>query len=212
MAVNRKGMAIKDETSKVYGRLTVLSRANNRKGRSDAYWECQCNCGTLIVIRGRGLREGVKSCGCIRKEMFLKLNTTHGKSNTTTHVTWTSMKQRCNNPKAKRFKDYGGRGIKVCERWDSFDNFLADMGERPTGLSLDRIDVNGNYEPSNCRWATDEQQRANTTRTRTDTINGITRTLREWAKEYNRPFELVRSRLRIGWDLKRALTQEKTNG
>ena len=153
---------------KSFGRLTVLSRAKS-KPNGDAVWVCKCSCGKELSVLGRGLRSGASlSCGCLRIENAIKVSTKHGHAssgkNTREYKSWAAMRVRCGNPSHRNFKDYGGRGIKVCERWaDSFENFLADMGQRPPRHSLDRINVNGGYEPDNCRWA-DAKTQANNTR------------------------------------------------
>jgi homospermidine synthase len=116
------------------------------------------------------------------------------------------MRHRCNNMDAVGYQHYGGRGIKVCERWNSFEKFLADMGERPAGHSIDRIDVNGNYEPDNCRWATAEAQRNNTRRSIFLTHNGETKTVRQWADALGMPYGKLRSRIKRGWTTERALS------
>lgn len=157
---------IKDLTGKRFGRLIVLSRSENDK-HGHSRWECKCECGKIRVINsGSLLSIKTKSCGCLRDEKVISRRTTHGHSlKGKIHplfLNWIAMRQRCNNDKNKAYKDYGGRGIKVCERWNEFENFLEDMGEKPSNLhSIDRIDVNGNYEPSNCRWATTIEQGRN---------------------------------------------------
>lgn len=153
-----------DLSGQVFGRLTVLSRATVRL-KGNAVWVCRCSCGTEKEVRGTHLRNGdVKSCGCARGmsgRSNLKSRSTHGMTGTSTHNAWRSLKSRCENPNSDDYAEYGGRGIKVCERWQSFGNFLADMGVRPLGTSIDRVDVNGNYEPGNCRWATATEQSRN---------------------------------------------------
>jgi hypothetical protein len=120
-------------------------------------------------VRGYHLRGGrVKSCGCLRKEKVVEngrtnpSNLQHGMCGSPTYISWENMRQRCDNPNATGWERWGGRGITLCERWDSFENFLADMGERPEGTTLDRIDNDGNYEPGNCKWSTSKEQQANT--------------------------------------------------
>lgn len=160
--MNRKGRPAPDISGQKFGRWTVIRR-NGIKGHN-ALWLCQCECGNQKSVLGTDLRRGhVRSCGCYHASGFENANTKHGMTKTPEYSSWEHMKYRCYNPKDKRYKEYGGRGITVCERWfDSFENFLADMGQRPSmDHSLDRKNVNGNYEPNNCRWATRKEQRNN---------------------------------------------------
>lgn len=148
----------------VFGRLTVINFDYVHKGK--AYWLCECKCGNRKVIVGVNLITGnAKSCGCYNSEVASKRsierNTIHGQYNSPTYNSWCSMMQRCTNKNYKRYKDYGGRGITVCNRWYIFENFLEDMGERPEGLSLDRIDNEGNYESGNCKWSISKEQSSN---------------------------------------------------
>lgn len=153
-----------DLTGKKFGRLTVIERLSNDKV-GGTVWLCLCNCGVKKSIRGVLLRYGkAASCGCLHDELCLARSTKHGhatKGVSPTYHSWAGMKARCHNSNHKNYHYYGGRGITICERWHTFTNFLADMGEKPPNRSLDRIDVNGNYEPSNCRWATRKEQRHN---------------------------------------------------
>lgn len=154
----KRGRA-EDLTGRRFGRLVVLSRDTAKSKNSR--WLCRCDCGVERSILRTGLMSGrTVSCGCRMLET-LRPNRTHGKSHTSTWITWASMKSRCNNPNNNSYADYGGRGIKVCGRWSVFEHFLADMDERPDGKSIDRIDNDGDYEPSNCRWATNAEQQMN---------------------------------------------------
>lgn len=161
------GRARIDLRGQTFGRLTVRAMvASNSAGQS--IWACQCACGELLSVAATHLRRGaVKSCGCLRRELGIERllrspRRTHGATETVEYETWQRMIQRCTNPNSEVFEYYGGRGITVCERWrKSFENFRADMGLRPEGMSIDRKDVNGNYEPTNCRWATAIEQRLN---------------------------------------------------
>ena len=153
--------ALMDLSSRTFMRLIVLGRAGSDKG-GQATWLCLCSCGRNAVVTGSNLRSGhTTSCGCRVKELLLAARRIHGGVGTPTHLSWQAMTRRCREPKNNRYYLYGGRGITVCERWLSFANFLADMGERPEGKTLDRINVDGNYEPGNCRWATPKEQANN---------------------------------------------------
>lgn len=146
-----------DLTGRIFGRLTVIEEVN-KKGR-DIEWVCKCCCGNTVTVRRSSLMsERTKSCGCLWREK----QTTHNASKTPEYRVWQSMKQRCNNAKAYRYKDYGERGIVVCDRWNSFECFFEDMGQRPSiSHSVDRIDNDGNYEPGNCKWSTRSEQQRN---------------------------------------------------
>lgn len=197
-----------DLTGQRFGRLLVLEQAGVNKHRS-ALWFCRCDCGAEKIIAAHSLRVcGTKSCGCIQKEIARKTFTKHGMSETPTYTTWEGMVQRCTNPKSPTYEYYGGRGIKVCERWRAFENFLVDMGDKPRKKSIDRIDPNGNYEPSNCRWATRYDQARNRCNTHLYELNGQRKILTDWAAEFGINQFTVAGRLRRGWDFHRALTQE----
>lgn len=159
----------KDLTGLKSGRLVVLHYAYSEGKRSRAYWQCKCDCGNEKVVVADSLISGrTKSCGCLQKELAADRLLKHGRNRTgkrtREYEVWLHMISRCENENDKSFINYGGRGIKVCDSWrHSFENFLFDMGKRPsTKHSIDRIDVNGNYEPSNCRWVTKDVQARNT--------------------------------------------------
>jgi hypothetical protein len=149
-------------TGQRFNRLVAIRQVGVRHGHAD--WLFRCDCGAEKVIPGyRARNRNAASCGCHRREQCGTMSRTHGETHSVEYTTWTSMTQRCFNPRNRAYKDYGGRGITVCERWrTSFEAFLADMGRRPApGLSLDRIDNNHGYEPWNCRWATKFEQNNN---------------------------------------------------
>ena len=149
-------------TGQKFGRLTAVKRVGSAENGT-AMWECSCECGAVVSVRSVVLTSGrSKSCGCLMKELASIRMTTHGMSRTPTWYSWDSMIARCTRESHPAFAAYGGRGIKVCNRWrESFEDFLADMGERPEGMTLDRKDGNKGYEPENCRWATATTQSNN---------------------------------------------------
>lgn len=172
-----------DLVGKKFGRLTVKEYAGNDKWRA-AMYSCECECGEIVTVRGEHLRSGhTTSCGCFQSEK----TTTHGCKKYRLYSVWGTMISRCYNPSRSGYNGYGGRGITVCEDWKDVKNFIKWAYENGyhEGLSIDRIDNNGNYEPSNCRWATPKEQARNTRRSVKITLNGSTRTLPEWAEIYN---------------------------
>lgn len=190
-----------DRTGIKYDRLTAL-RFSHKDQYSRAHWVCRCECENLITVMGGHLSTGhTTSCGC------KNLKHGHGDPTDPTYCTWVRMRQRCEQPKLKAYPRYGGRGIIVCERWQKYENFLADMGPRPDGLSLDRINNDGNYEPGNCRWATDYEQQNNRSSNRPITWRGRTQNLKQWAKELGMRHTTLSRRLGAGWSTERAFTE-----
>lgn len=156
-----------DLEGSTFGRLKVLGRADNRG--KHVQWECRCICGSTVVVSATHLNSGhTQSCGCFRLDRTKKCNTTHGHTAggkaTKSYMRWVAMIKRCTNPKDKDFYAYGGRGITVCDRWATFENFHSDMGECPVGMSIDRVDVNKGYSPDNCVWADKYTQAVNKNR------------------------------------------------
>lgn len=202
-----------DLTGKTFTRLTVIGfdRTEKANNRSFVRWLVRCTCGKEFSLRAGALSSGnTKSCGCLHRERaserIAKRNATHKKTDTPTWRSWSAMFTRCENKNAKTYKDYGARGISVCERWRKFENFLADMGERPQGTSIDRFpNIDGNYEPGNCRWATITEQNRNKRDTRKIEINGETRSFGEWADHFQIPRSRAYARVYRGWSAEKAL-------
>ncbi|MGA5670096.1 hypothetical protein ACPCTG_32020 [Streptomyces pseudogriseolus] len=186
-----------------FGRLLVLAEAGRLDGK--VAWLCQCDCGKTMRTRGTLLRSGQsKSCGCTHGGH----NATHRMTGTRMHRIWHNMLNRVTNPKAKGYKHYGGRGITVCERWRKFENFYADMASTyRDGLSIDRIDSNGNYEPSNCRWVTMDEQARNKRSNVLLTFHGHTLVMSQWARKLGIPYSRLAYRVSKGWPHERALTE-----
>jgi hypothetical protein len=198
-----------------FGRLVVLAEDDSVPSKN-VRWRCLCDCGEEHSARGDALKRGhVLSCGCLGPTSEVRLRalraaiSTHGMSRTPTYTTWQAMLERCHNPKNPKYYMYGALGVKVCERWLSFENFLADMGVRPDGHTLDRHpDPHGDYEPGNCRWATPgEQQRNRRAGLHLISFNGKTQCLTDWARETGIPREVLYVRInRNGWPVDLALT------
>lgn len=192
---------------KTFGLWRVVGLAGKRINTSGFFWHCHCSCGGTGIVAGSSLKGGDStSCGCNRVRFASAQFTTHGRSHTPEHDTWMRMRQRCCNPKIKQWKDYGGRGIKVCERWQTFEYFLEDMGPKPSPRhSIDRINNDGNYEPSNCRWALPKQQARNTSRNRLISFARETMCLAAWEEKLGLPEHTLTSRLSQGWSEERAV-------
>lgn len=206
-------MNLIDLTGQRFGRLVVKERAANI-GRQTA-WLCICDCGKEKVVQGWNLKSGqCSSCGCYASEVWAtkcrKIATTHGQSYTRLYTTWIGMKQRCYYTKHKHFQDYGGRGITVCDEWkndfEAFYEWAMGNGYSDT-LTIDRIDVNGCYSPTNCRWVTYKTQNSNTRANRLLTLNGETHTLSEWSSLTGIPRSTITNRIKRGKTTKEALTK-----
>lgn len=198
---------VKDLTGKTFGRLTVIERAGSHNGR--ALWLCSCQCGRTVIKVGKRLLSGqCKSCGCGEYENRVKNVTSHRLSNTRLYTIWQGIKQRCYYSKHKSYKNYGGRGITVCDEWKNdfkaFYDWAIANGYRDD-LSIDRIDVNGNYEPNNCRWATYFEQSRNLSTNVNVTLNGETKILTDWLKILNIPYHKVHYLLQKGLSIEAAL-------
>jgi hypothetical protein len=199
-----------DLRGRIVGKLEVIRRDPDSSARySKEYYFCQCDCGNVVSVRADLLRGAIKTtCGCGTMELRVRNATTHGMTNTETYKTWRGLIRRCFNVSCEEYQFYGRRGITVCERWlHSFENFLSDMGVKPKGTSIDRINNDGNYEPWNCRWATQKQQARNTRKNRIVSMGGESRCLFDWCKEYNIASSTVWYRIfELGMDARTALT------
>jgi hypothetical protein len=198
-----------DLTGKRFGRLVVIEDIGHRGGVY--YWRCRCDCGTERITRGNSLTIGrTKSCGCLHRELLAITKRRHGHYKSPTYGVWLAMKQRCNDPKQKGYKNYGGRGVTVCAQWNARDGFAAffeHVGERPSPKhTLDRIDNERGYEPGNVRWVTRAAQSRNTRRNVLITFNGETKVLMDWARHFGIKITTLQGRLRLGWDFFRAVT------
>jgi hypothetical protein len=192
-------MRLIDLTGKKYGKLTVIERAGSCK--SGSQWKCICECGKESIVAACNLKNGeVKSCGC--------LNIKHGLRYTNLYRKWDGIKKRCNNEKTPQYKDYGGRGIRICPEWENnfkaFYDWAMANGYKE-GLTIERIDNNGNYEPSNCRWATPKEQANNRRNTPYITYNGVTKTSREWDDYFGIRSGTINKRMNCGMTAEKAM-------
>lgn len=188
----------RDLTGQKFGRLTVLHDTGQRKWHH-AIWMCLCECGAIAKVESIQLintHNPTVSCGCHRRA----------------YNVWHHMMSRCYKKQNVSFSNYGGRGITVCDRWHVFENFFADMGVPPLGMSLDRIDNDGNYHPENCRWITYKEQNNNKSNNRTLEYKGEEKTIAEWADVFGIKYETLRSRIEHGWNIEDALLTKVTTG
>jgi hypothetical protein len=190
-----------------YGFLLLLEKESRVRHKH----KCLCDCGATVYIRLDSMRSGnTKSCGCLQKEAASKRRRKHYGRGTPEYTTWIMMRDRCNNKNNPKYSYYGGRGISVCSRWDNFIDFVADMGFRPTDLhTIDRIDTDKNYEPTNCKWSTRKEQARNRRNTKMIAYNGSTKPLAEWCELLDMDYNNTNKRLWRGWSVNRAFTTKK---
>jgi hypothetical protein len=190
-----------------FGDLTVERKAPpEARFWGQRAWVCRCACGNVVTVTTSSLKKGTRSCGCAIKAVLQERNTTHGHAGSATYSSWHEAKRRSTATNREYSAHYVERGITMCDRWrNSFEAFLADMGERPSGTSLDRIENDKGYEPGNCRWATRAEQARNRTDNRLLTFGGRTQTTADWEKELGFPGSVLRKRLYRGWSVEEAL-------
>jgi len=201
---------VKTEIGMKFNRWTLVKKV--AKGY-EAYWECICDCGNQKTVRQADLKSGkTQSCGCLQKEIARSSNIKHGQADSPEYGIWLGVKQRCLNPNFRFFKDYGGRGIKVCDRWFDFANFLQDMGKRPTPKhTIERVNNDGDYEPNNCCWATRKEQSNNQRKTILLTYQGKTKSLSQWCEELNLNPGTIKARIRrFKWSTEKAFEMPAT--
>lgn len=202
-----------DITGQRFGRLTVLYRTENRispKGSSYRMWVCRCDCGTVKTVMGGHLTSGHStSCGCYNIDKTILANKTHGLTNTRLYRVWTGIKRRCNNPNELVYSYYGGRGIKVCDEWGEFEPFMewSLAHGYSDDLTIERINVDGNYEPSNCKWIPFVEQSRNRRSNHFIEYDGEVHCLVEWAEIKNIPRKTLNARINRGWPIERALNE-----
>ena len=197
----------RDLTGQKFGKFTVVKYIGQNSSKRST-WLCRCDCGTEKIMNGHRLTSGdIKSCGCSRKGN--KGRETHGMCGTKIYSLWKSIRARCYKKNFVQYKDYGGRGIKVCNRWQKFENFLEDMGDTiPKGMSIDRIDNDGDYSPENCRWATRFEQANNKRDNIFITYNGETLTLSQWSRKLNIKYMTLYHRLKsYKWSIEKSFTE-----
>ena len=202
-------MKSKNLINQKFGKLLVVNKSYSKNHK--VYWECICDCGKTCFVTTSNLKcNKIKSCGCLKVEKITNRNSTHNQRNTKLYEVWKTIKQRCLNPNNKAYNNYGGRGITICPEWQenfiSFYNWSIINGYKE-GLTIDRIDNNGNYEPSNCRWASRIIQSNNTRSNRFITINNETKSLADWCRIYNISYSLVMQReKKLKWDIIKSIT------
>jgi hypothetical protein len=195
-------MAVKDLSGKHFGKLLVIERVGSIA--SYALWRCKCECGNVKDVSSALLVHGkTKSCGCLSAEKQRILHTTHGMTGKRVYAIWCGMISRCRLTNRNNSQNYSLKGVQVCEHWQKFENFLADMGEPDADKTIDRIDSNGNYEPSNCQWVTARVQRHNTSDALHVKFNGEEKPLAVWAEEFGIKYHTAYARFKRGLPLER---------
>ena len=199
--------SFKNLTGQRFGRLTVVEYAGN--AGKNQQWKCECDCGSVLTARGPRLKSGrTKSCGCLQRDGARSLMRTHGMRYTPEYAIWRGIKKRCHNPLAADFSRYGGRGVTVCQEWQSsFAAFFAHVGSRPSpSHQIDRIDNERGYEPGNVRWATPSENQRNTRANRLVAVDGETLCVSEWSERTGIKAKVIFARLRRGWSIEKTLT------
>jgi hypothetical protein len=214
--------AFKDISGRRFGRLTAIRRVAKNQHRK-SMWLFKCECGNEAVISiSHAMNGHTQSCGCLHLEVLLQRSVTHGqarvKRRSGEYGVWSGIRARCRNKNDLGYKNYGGRGVKVCERWNNFENFLADMGPRPSPKhQIERIDNDGDYEPGNCRWATRIEQANNRRNNHFITMGGRTLSIADWARKIDFPYKELRALVDYGEKLlakneRTALTAARRSG
>lgn len=198
------GRKIQDLSGQKFGCLTVLGKSSKKDSRLE--WQCCCVCGQIVIVAARHLKSGsTKSCGCLRRKRMADINYKHGATNTPTFNIWLGMMNRCYGATTGGFKKYGAKGIGVCPEWHDFQKFLNDMGERPSGMTIDRIDNSQGYYPSNCRWLTNRQQQNNKTTNIYLEYGDERLTVTQWADKLGIHKNTLYYRIRCGKNVQQVL-------
>ncbi len=205
---------IKDISGQKFGRLSAIKYAYTDK-RHTAIWQCKCDCGNIVEVRGDALRNGtIRSCGCLQEDRLKEALTKHGQSRSKLYKVYHSMKGRCYNKNSREYHNYGARGIAVCNEWlssyETFYDWAIENGYREN-LTIDRIDVNTGYEPDNCRWVNNKTQQNNKRNNIYLTYNNKTQTLMQWANELNLTYSCIHNRYERGWNIKEILFGRQKN-
>lgn len=196
-----------DMSGQQFGRLTAVEYSHYKRPKT--YWRCRCECGNEAIVSQGALKSGnTRSCGCLARDV----NVTHGSSKSPVYKVWQAMRDRCHNPNNAFYPDYGGRGISVCARWQGFAAFQKDMGHRPKGATIERKDVNGDYAPNNCCWASPRTQGNNRRNNRRISMDGVTHTVAEWSRLTGIDKSCILYRLNSGWSVRNALTIPPSRG